>query len=173
MEIIMKKIIFIFTTLFLVSFIGYAGNKIELKWKKYDAGLAEAKKAKKKIIVDVYTDWCRWCKKLDKEVYANDSVAAYLEKQYILVKVNGESGEKVKYKGKQLTEMQLTQMLKVSGFPAIIFLDSSGEVIDRISGYVPPERFLPIAKYLGEDHFKKMTWDEYLNKYKIKGPEFR
>ncbi|MDI6766419.1 MAG: thioredoxin fold domain-containing protein [Bacteroidota bacterium] len=169
----MKKTLILVTALFLVSYIGYANNKIELKWKKYDVGLAEAKKAKKKIIVDVYTDWCKWCKKLDKEVYADDSVAAYLQKQYILVKVNGESSTQIKYKGKQLTEMQLTQLLKVTGFPAIIFLDTSGEVIDRISGFVPADRFLPIVRYIGEDHYKKMTWEEFLNKFQIKGKEYR
>lgn len=169
----MKKTLTLIITLFLVSFIGHASDKIELKWKKYDVGLAEAKKAKKKIIVDVYTDWCKWCKKLDKEVYANDSIAAYLENQYILVKVNGESSTKIKYKEKQLSEMQLTQLFKVTGFPAIIFLDSTGEVIDRISGYVTPDRFLPIVKYIGEDHYKKITWEEFLDKYQLKGKEAR
>ena len=45
-----------------------AKGKAELPWKPFTDGFAEAKKAEKKIMVDVYTTWCGWCKRLDADV---------------------------------------------------------------------------------------------------------
>ena len=59
-----------------------AGENSSLKWKSFDEGMAEAKKSNKKLLVDVYTDWCGWCKKMDASTYGNAEVAAYLNQQY-------------------------------------------------------------------------------------------
>lgn len=150
----------------LLLFVGTGGSdqpakKPELKWKKLDAGLAEARRSGKKVMVDVYTDWCGWCKKLDRDVYGNDDVARYLNKQYVVVKLNAESSEKVMYKGKSASEQELAASFGVSGYPTIFFIDSNGEFINSLGGYVGPEKFLPIIQYIGEDTYKKMTWEEY------------
>ncbi len=136
----------------------------ELKWRTFDAGLAEAKQSNKKILLDVYTDWCGWCKKLDKDVYANDKVAAYLNKAYVIIKLNAESNGKLTYRDKSLTEGGLAQAFGVRGYPTIIFLDSNGEPINSLGGYVAADRFLPIIMYIGDDKYKSMTWDEYRQK---------
>lgn len=138
-----------------------AGDKPELKWKKLDAGLAEAKRSNKIILMDVYTDWCGWCKKLDREVYTDENVAKVLTSDYVLVKVNAESNAPVTYKGQTSSEMQLAQSFGVSGYPTIFFLEPSGEPIDALGGFVDAQKFLPIAKYFGEKHYKTMTWPEY------------
>ncbi len=137
------------------------GEKSELKWKKLDAGLVEAKRANKVILMDVYTDWCKWCKKLDSDVYGNDKVAKVLNKEFVLVKINAESSSPVTYKGRTSSEMELAQALGVNGYPTIFFLDQDGEPINSLGGYVDADRFLPIVKYFGEGHYKTTTWEEY------------
>jgi len=157
----MRKILFALLIILAVPLIGRGGDKPELKWRKFEAGLAEAKKSGKKILLDVYTDWCVWCKKLDKEVYGNEKIAEYLNNQYVLIKLNAESKVKVKYKGEKLTEMELAQGFGVKGYPTIIFLEPNADAINKLGGYVGPDEFLPIAKFIGEDHFKKMSWEDY------------
>ncbi|SRR5713101_6346095 len=143
-----------------------AGDKSELKWKSFDAGFAEAKKNKKKVMVDVYTDWCGWCKRLDKDTYSNEKVIDYLNHQYVVVKMNAESTSKVTYKDSSYTEATLSHVFGITGYPTVIFFDASGEPINSLGGYVNAERFLPIIQYIGGDYYKSMTWDEYQNNTK-------
>jgi len=63
-----------------------------------------------------------------------------------------------------MTEEQLARVFGVTGFPTIIFLDSNAEIIDKLGGFVAADRFLPIIQYIGEDYYKKMKWDEFLEK---------
>jgi thioredoxin-related protein len=139
-----------------------AGEKSELKWRKFDTGVAEAKKAKKKILIDVYTDWCKWCKKLDAEVYTDAKIVEYVNKNYIPIKVNGESKEKLIYKGESMTEAGLTQSFGITGFPTILFLESNGDAINKLGSFVPADQFLKIIQYIGGDHYKKISFDEFL-----------
>ncbi|MBA4311135.1 MAG: hypothetical protein C0417_00745 [Chlorobiaceae bacterium] len=164
----MKKIISIISIIFIISAYGMAGNKVELKWYKYNAGIAEAKKSNKKILLDVYTDWCKWCKKLDVEVYENDKVAAYLKKYYVLIKVNGEGSEKLKYKDNEISETQFTGAMGVTGYPTMFFLDSKGEPIEKLASFVPADKFLPIIKFFGEDYYKKDKWETFYKNYSQK-----
>ena len=137
----------------------------ELKWKKFEAGFEEAKKSNKKIMLDVYTDWCGWCKKLDKDVYGNDKVAEYLSQQYVVIKLNAESGTRLKFDSTEYTEAQLSQAFGVTGYPAIIFFDSNGQPLDKINGYMPAADFLPVLKYFGEDFYKNTSWPDFKKSY--------
>ncbi len=153
--------VFVLLLLFIFSVpYSYAGGK-ELKWKSFDEGFAEAKKTNKKIMLDVYTDWCKWCKTLDKEVYGNDKISEYLSKQYVVVKYNPESSEKVTYKDTVYSGPEFAQAFGVSGFPKIIFFESDGTPINYLDGFVPADKFLPVIKFIGDDYFKKMSWKDY------------
>jgi len=145
-----------------------AKQQASLKWKRLTAGMAEAKKANRKVLLDVYTDWCKWCKKLDEEVYAEPKVASYLGKNYVTIKLNAESTDTVTFQGKQSTEAELAQAFGVTGYPTIIFIDPQGEPIDKLGGFVNAEQFLPIIRFIGDDTYKTTSWDEYQKKNGLK-----
>jgi thioredoxin-related protein len=154
--------IFIIAALsFTVVATALCGDTPRLSWKSLESGFAEARQAHKKIMIDVYTDWCGWCKRLDKDTYGNDTVARYLGDRYVIIKLNAESTTKVEFEGTAYTEATLAQAFGVSGYPTIIFFDSNGEPLDKIASYVAPDQFLPILKYFGEDAYKTMKWAEY------------
>jgi thioredoxin-related protein len=140
---------------------GLAGDRGKLTWLGFEAGIAEAKKSKKKILVDVYTDWCGWCKKMDREVFESETVAPYLRERYVLIKLNAESSAKLQYKTYKLTEAELARGFGVRSYPTVVFIDSDGEPIDYLAGYIASEQFLPIIKFVGESLYKTMSWDEY------------
>jgi thioredoxin-related protein len=134
----------------------------ELVWKSFDEGVLLAKQQNKKIIVDVYTDWCSWCKKMDKEVYASPSVMSVLSSSYIAVKLNAESSSRsLTFKGKTLTEEQFAASAGVTGYPTTLFLDASANPITVLPGFVPAERFVPILKYIGDNHYQSISFEEY------------
>ena len=104
-----------------------------VNWKQdYDKALADAKQNKKLLVVDVYTDWCGWCKKLDKDVYTDKRVQELIAKDFIPVKINPEHGSRNK---------QLAEKFGVRAYPHIVFLDGDGKKIGEISGYVPADEF--------------------------------
>ncbi|MBT8210292.1 MAG: thioredoxin domain-containing protein, partial [Eudoraea sp.] len=64
----------------------------EVQWLTWEeaTNLATTEENPKKIFVDVYTDWCGWCKKMDKDTFQNAEVAAYMSKNFYMVKLDGE-----------------------------------------------------------------------------------
>ncbi len=138
-----------------------AGNKTKLQWYTFEKGLAEAKKANKKMLVDVYTDWCGWCKKMDADTYSNSEVAAYLQEKYILVKLNAESSVRESYQGRQFTEQELAGEFGVSGYPTTLFFAPDGSAITAVPGYANASDFKIVLSYIAEDHYKTTKFEDY------------
>lgn len=102
----------------------------EISWAKdWKAAQEEASSSGKLIMVDFYTDWCGWCKRLDKDTYTNEKVIK-LSSQLVSLKLDAEKEGK-----------ELAQKYNVQGFPTILFLDAKGEIMGRISGYMGPDPF--------------------------------
>lgn len=141
-----------------------SGNQSALAWKNFDEGFALAAKTNKKILVDVYTDWCTWCKKMDSDVYTQKDVIAALNAGFVLVKLNAESDKPLLYKEKKLSEAQFASAVGVTGYPSTLFFESTGKAITLLPGFVPAPKFVPILRYISEDHYKTTPFEEYLSK---------
>ena len=61
---------------------------------------ASTEASPKKLFIDVYTDWCGWCKKMDKDTFQNAEVAAYMSENFYMVKLDAEQKEPIEFKGK-------------------------------------------------------------------------
>src|SRR5262249_52298361 len=127
-------------------------GRTELRWFNWNQGVAEAAATKRPILVDVYTDWCGWCKRMDRDVYAREDVRGYLKRYFVVVKLDAESTDEANYGGRTLTSRALAQQLRVSGYPITIFLRASTEHIASVPGYIPADRFKLMLQYIGEDH---------------------
>ncbi len=139
-------------------------------WLSFDAGLREARKSNKKILIDVYTDWCGWCKKMDKEVFAHAKIAPFLSDQYVLIKLNAESPAKVEYKDTKSTEMGIARDFGVTGYPTFIFLEPNGDLITSLPGFVKAEDFYPVLKYVAESKYKTVEWQAFYDQYQKEHP---
>jgi thioredoxin-related protein len=136
--------------------------KQDLEWKKFELALAEAGKTNKKVLVDVYTDWCGWCKKMDASTYADKGIASYLNRNYVVVKLNAESASKLMYRGREYTEREFASEFGVRGYPSTIFLTAKGEPITIYPGFADPVKFQKVLSFIGEDHYEKMKFEEYV-----------
>ena len=138
----------------------------QVTWLTFEKGSALSKKEKKMLVVDFYTDWCGWCKVMDKETYGHESVIKFAKEKLVLVKVNAESNEKTRFREKDYTYRELAAAFGVSGYPATAFIDANGEVLTLVSGYVTADKFLPILEFLSGGHHKTMKFEEFLEKKK-------
>jgi thiol:disulfide interchange protein len=83
------------------------------------------------VMVNVHAEWCGWCRRLEKEVYSSPRAGA-ATRGLVAISVDGEVGE----------GMKIASRYGVRGFPTIFFVDSRGELVQRIDGYVPLDEFL-------------------------------
>ncbi|MBK9088486.1 MAG: thioredoxin family protein [Holophagales bacterium] len=96
----------------------------------FDEALARARSEKRLLLVDVYTDWCGWCKKLDREVFG-DAKVAEASRGLVAVRINAEKGGET-----------VARRYDVQGYPTVLFVDGSGSVVKRIDGYVDAAEML-------------------------------
>ena len=143
--------LFIFSPLVVLA----ESSKGKVSWLSYDKGLELAKKQNKHLIVDFYTTWCGWCKRMDKDTYTNSEVKKLLTDNYVAVRLNAESSKNLSIDGKNLTERQVAQDFKVSGYPTTCFLKPDGERIACLPGYAGPEHFAIILSYIKDKAYEK------------------
>jgi thioredoxin-related protein len=124
-------------------------------WRTWDAGLSESAAKDKPVLVDVYTDWCGWCRRMDRDVYAREDVRASLEKRFVTIKLNAEAGDAAAYRGKPFTSRTLASGFRVTGYPTTVFLRPNGDHIVNVPGYIPAERFLKLLEFIGDGHMDR------------------
>ncbi|MEM7659951.1 MAG: thioredoxin family protein, partial [Bacteroidota bacterium] len=69
--------------------------KEEINWISVEEAAALSAQDGKKLIIDLYTDWCGWCKRMDRDTYAKAEVIRYINEHYHAVKFNAEQKESV------------------------------------------------------------------------------
>jgi thioredoxin-related protein len=131
-------------------------------------------KKHKKIMMDVYTSWCSWCKKMDAETFKDPEVVAYMNENFYAVKLNAEERLPIKFEGKTYLNPDPDRQRSVHEFAAMIlqgkmsypsyaFLDGHNKPVTNLPGYHKAPEFLKVLKYIAEDQYKKMSWQEYEN----------
>ncbi|NRA94194.1 MAG: thioredoxin fold domain-containing protein [Psychroserpens sp.] len=183
----MKKITVLFVLALLTSFSSMAQLQ-EINWITLEKALELQKTNPKKIMMDVYTNWCGPCKMLDKNTFQNKDVVEYVNQNYYAVKFNAEGNSTVNYDGRTFTNPNfkpelaqrrngvhdLTRYLKVSAYPTIVFFDEEANVISPIRGYQQPQQIELYLKLFKGDDYKSMTTQEDFNAYyEAFKPEFQ
>jgi len=139
------------------------------EWKTFSQALDAAKSSRKKILVDVYTDWCTWCKKMDKDTYADGGVQSYLAEHFELAKLDAESKEVHAFKDGQFSERDIAAAFQVDGYPTTLFLTADAEMITAVPGYLPPKTFQTILEYVQTEEYKKSNWQEFSRRKGVAG----
>jgi thioredoxin-related protein len=136
----------------------------KLKWHRYDKALKIAKKSQKYVLVDFMAVWCGYCTLMQKTTYKDPKVLDLLNKKFVLSRVDIESSDAVKFKGETITEADLSMYFEVTGTPTTWFFDSRGNAITPLPGYVEPDKFHAVLKYIAGGYYKKMKFSEFIKK---------
>jgi thioredoxin-related protein len=108
----------------------------------------KAKKENKYIFVDCFTTWCGPCKKMDKDVYDNDSVGDFLNTKFISVKLQMDStkGDNEFTRSWYKKAKEMGTAYRVAAYPTYLFFSPNGEVVYKELGYKAPDQFMQIAR---------------------------
>jgi thioredoxin-related protein len=126
-----------------------------LEWLEYGVALDRAKEENKHVIIDFYTNWCGWCRKMDRDTYGDSAIATYLRDHFLLSKVNAESAQRFKVGTETKSGIELAGDFGVRSFPATWFIRPDGRRIDKILGYQPPAQFQRILEVVHERRYEQ------------------
>lgn len=153
-------------------------QKSKINWMSFEEALVAQKNEPRKIMMDVYTDWCGPCKMLDKNTFQNPDVVEFVNANYYAVKFNAEGDENIQYKdytfsnpnfdpkrkGRNATH-ELAGALKISAYPTIVFFNENGETLLPVKGYQSPNQLELFLKLFNNDDYKNISTQEQWEAY--------
>ncbi len=148
-----------------------------IQWLTWEQALEKNKTQKRKFFVDVYTDWCGWCKRMDASTFSEKQIADFVNKNYYPVKFNAEMKEDISFNGKTFSFVKNGGMRGYHelaaeitkgrlSYPTLVFLDENLEVIQSLPGYRESLEFEQIVTYFAKNEHKKTPWESYQKNYK-------
>jgi len=127
----MKRWSALFFTLATAAILG-CGPASDGFWYRGDLGAATKRAAEENtlVFVEFYTDWCSWCRRLESETLTDREVKDALS-GFVAIRLDAEKDG-----------LEAARRFGVESYPTMIFLDPAGEEVERISGYLPPDKFI-------------------------------
>ncbi len=127
-----------------------AAKDSSIDWQAYKQGLEIAKTQNKPVLLYFHADWCKYCQKLKKVTFADKAVLNYLSENFISITIDTEK------------EKDLASEWDIKGLPNLWFLKADNSKISNLPGYVGPEQFLNILKYIRTESYEKMSFSDFL-----------
>ena len=174
----MRKILIL--SFFLFGFITLSKAQEKVKWYSFEEAVALNKENPRKIFIDVYTDWCGWCKKLDKTTFVDPVIVEILNNKYYSVKFNAESTKPIDFGGKTFTNeggSRSTHQLAAAllqgkmSYPSAAYLTEDLQLLTSVPGYLTPKDLEPILNFFSTDSYKTVAYQAYLKDFKGKATE--
>ena len=131
-------------------------NTNQIEWLTLEEAIVKNKANPKKIFIDFYTDWCGWCKVMDKKTFTDPQVIKYMNENFYAVKFDAEQQQEITFNGKKyqflkggrkgIHSLAYTLLDQRASYPSFVMLDENLNRLGIIKGYKTPQQFLPIVK---------------------------
>ena len=152
------------------------GNAQKINWMTFQEAVKLNETAPKKIFIDVFTEWCGWCKKMDQTTFKDPEVVAYMNENYYAVKLDAEMNDTIVFNGytfvnqggingrKGTHQLAVALLQGKMSYPSYVMMSEKNQVITAVPGYMEPKDLLPILKYIADDVYQIETYQDYLKK---------
>jgi len=170
----MKSYVILFA--FVAFLTSTASNKVfsqqTINWISVQEAEAAIKKAPKRVLIDLYTDWCGWCRVMDNRTFSHPWIIKYINENFYAIKFNAETKDTIVFNGKEYINTtpptarrgahQLTHLwLNRIGYPSFAFLDEDLSLITSVAGFHTASKFEPILTYIATKADKTQTFDSF------------
>mgnify|MGYP006268087733 CR=1 FL=1 len=129
----------------------------------------------KAIFIDVYTDWCGWCKRMDATTFRDKDVQAILQEEYYAVKFDAEQKEAIEMgertyqfvaQGRRGYHELAAELLQGRmSYPSCVFLDQDMNLIQPVPGYRKADEMLPILHFFGKEVYQRQAWPQFYQEW--------
>ncbi len=172
----MKAALKYFLMTCLLAMLSEVRAQTEIHWVDFTEAVQQAKLENKKIMIDIYTQWCGWCRVMDQKTFHHEDVVNYVNDRFIAVKFDAEFTEDIEFNGKTYSyvrngkkgyhELAAELMRGRLSYPTIVFLDEELNVIQPIPGYQNASDFQMILMYFADNYFLRVPWDKFTMQYR-------
>ncbi len=151
----MKKGFLAFGFLTVLTLLAFTTDEEKLQWQHWNDGFSKAKSENKIALIDTYTDWCGWCKKMDRDTYAKKSIVDKINANFIPIKFNPELAGQytvgdTSYDGRTL--LAALNSGKSSGYPTTFFYLPKQNKMFQYPGYMNETQFGELLDKLAQAH---------------------
>ncbi len=142
-----------------------------IEWISIEEAEKRMKNEPRKVLVDVYTNWCGWCKRMDQTTFKDPKVVDYINKNYYAVKLNAEQDGAIQFGGRTYEKTQKYHDLAIvllqgkMSFPSVAYIDTDKKVITSVPGFQTAQDMIKIVSFIGEDFWKTTPWETYSAEY--------
>jgi thioredoxin-related protein len=156
----------------------FAGDKTaddtKIHWMNLDEVQTAMKTEPRKVLIDVYTGWCGWCKRMDATTYESPDVIKYINKNFYAVKLDAERKDSLRFVGKmygyspdqKANTVAIDLLHGQMSYPSTVFMEKGFQMITNVAGYHNVPEWEMILKYLAEDKYKTVKWEDYQKEFK-------
>lgn len=150
-------------------------KKEKVKWLTITELMEAYKNSPRPVLVDIYTDWCGWCKVMDRETYGNEKVITYINEHYYAVKLNAERKDSVTWNNRKFgynpdnraNDLAVYFTGGQMSFPTTVFLASLDAQPAPLAGYLKPNEIEPPLKYFGDGVYKTKNFPEFMKTFTV------
>lgn len=170
----MKRLI-IPILLFLCSLQSFAQD-VKVNWITFEQAVELNKKTPKPFLIDIYTDWCGWCKRMDKTTYQNEILVQYINKNFHAVKLDGEQKQDITFKDytfkfkpsgrRGYNEFAAVLLNGKLSYPTTVFMNKEMELLDRVPGYLNEKIMEQVTSYFADEKYKTEKWEDFVKNFK-------
>ena len=151
-----------------------AQEKVGIDWKSIEEIEVAQKENPKPVFVNLYTDWCVWCTKMDQSTYSDPKIVNYINEHFYALTFDAEGDQTVSVNNKQynLETVNNRKVHKLAwewgsvnnriGYPTIVVLDSQMGKMQAFPGFKDSDAMNSLIKYYGENIYKTRSWQDYL-----------
>ncbi len=116
----------------------------------------------KHIVLDVYTEWCGFCRRMNQETYGDERVQEALNRYFYPVRIDAESGQEITFLDESYTMQDLSLQFGVRSFPTTIFLSPEGEPLAVQSGFIEAQQFYQMLSFVGSESYQSKSFQQYI-----------
>ncbi len=172
----MKQIIIIAAILALGLQYAYPQQKAEVKWLTFEEAERLDSTDHRPFLIDVYTDWCGWCKRMSAVTFANPNIAAYINRNFYPIRFDAETTDTIKFRNKEhkntgkVNELAIELLNGRLSYPTIVYIDRDAHTMP-VAGYMEPKDIEPLLVYFSENVSRNASPETFKNDFMFTYPK--